>query len=252
VLFVSQGVGLVAIGVVLAMLGRPIPDDQRLLLSLAAGVMAVAELSLLYLALARGPVIVIAPIAALGAAIPVAAGMVAGDPISAPVAAGIGCALLGSVAAAYEPNSADSERLAGAVLLALVAAIGIGAFLILFNAASAADPYWATGGMRIAGWATALGVLLVNRSAPGASAVIPRRLLLTLATIGFCDVAADAAFASASARGHLGVVSVLSSLYPVVTVLLGFLVLRERVRTLQLIGVVLALTGIALLAGSSG
>jgi drug/metabolite transporter (DMT)-like permease len=252
VLFVSQGVGLVTIAVVLAALGRPLPDDERLLLSLAAGVAAVGELGLLYLALARGPVIVVAPVAALGAAIPVAAGLLGGEAITLPVALGIGLALLGSAAAGYEPGGTGTDRVASGVLLGLAAALGIGVFLILFDAASAADPYWATGGMRIAGWLAALAFLILS----GVSREIaPRRLgstvLASIALIGLFDVAADAAFATASTHGELGIVSVLSSLYPVVTVVLGFLVLNERVRLPQLVGVGLAFAGIALLGGSA-
>jgi drug/metabolite transporter (DMT)-like permease len=252
VLFVSQGVGLVTIGVVLAALGRPLPEDERLLLSLAAGVAAVGELGLLYLALARGPVIVVAPVAALGAAIPVAAGLLGGEAITLPVALGIGLALLGSAAAGYEPGGTGTDRVAPGALLGLAAALGIGVFLILFDAASAADPVWATGGMRIAGWLAALAFLIfsgVTRE------IAPRRLgttvLASIALIGLFDVAADAAFATASTHGELGIVSVLSSLYPVVTVVLGFLVLNERVRVPQLVGVGLAFAGIALLGGSA-
>src|SRR5215207_11216332 len=100
VLFVSQAVGLLAIALMLALLDRPIPADEGLLLSLAAGAAVVTGLGLLYLALARGPVIVVAPVAAAGAPIPVAVGLLGGDPVSAPIAAGLACALLGSLAAA--------------------------------------------------------------------------------------------------------------------------------------------------------
>jgi drug/metabolite transporter (DMT)-like permease len=250
VLFVSQGIGLVTIAVVLAALGRPLPEDERLLLSLAAGVAAVGELGLLYLALARGPVIVVAPVAALGAAIPVAAGLLGGEVITFPVALGIGLALLGSFAAGYQPGAEGSDHVAPGALLALAAALGIGLFLILFDAASAADPYWATGGMRVAGWLAALGFLIVSGVRVAAT---PTRLgagvLISIALIGLFDVAADAAFATASTHGELGIVAVLSSLYPVVTVALGFMVLHERVRIPQLIGVGLAFVGIALLGG---
>jgi drug/metabolite transporter (DMT)-like permease len=75
---------------------------------------------------------------------------------------------------------------------------------------------------------------------------------LALAAIGVCGVIADGAFATASRMGDLSVVSLLSSLYSVVTVLLAFALLCERVRCLQLAGVGLALTGIALLADATG
>jgi drug/metabolite transporter (DMT)-like permease len=253
VLVVSQGVGLLAIAVLLAWLGRPLPADERLLLSFAAGAAAVTELGLLYLALARGPVIVVAPVAAVGATIPVAFGIAGGDPISAPIAAGFAFALVGSVAAAYEPAAGEgSKRIASGGLLALAAAVGIGVFLILFDAASEADPYWATGGMRVAGWVIALAYLVARRSEAPAVGALPGRVLLALAAIGLGDVTADAAFATASSQGDLSIVSVLASLYPVVTVVLAFAVLRERVHAVQVAGVALALAGIALLGGATG
>jgi drug/metabolite transporter (DMT)-like permease len=252
VLFVSQGVGLFAIAILLALLERPIPIDERLLLSLAAGAAIVTGLGLLYLALARGPVMVVAPVAAVGATIPVAVGLLGGDPLSAPIAAGFAFALLGSLAAAYEKCAGESsDRLAAGALLAIGAAIAIGAFLTLFDAASQADPYWATGGMRVAGWLTALGFLAVSGPRSHAFRGLSPHVLLALAAIGVCGVIADSAFATASQAGDLSVVSVLSSLYPVVTVLLGFALLHERLRGMQLAGVALAFTGIALLAGGT-
>jgi len=75
------------------------------------------------------------------------------------------------------------------------------------------------------------------------------RDLPVLAVIGAGDVGANALFAVASTEGLLSVVSVLSSLYPAVTVLLARLVHGERLRLLQNLGVVAALAGVALIAG---
>ncbi len=58
------------------------------------------------------------------------------------------------------------------------------------------------------------------------------------------DVAANTSFAIASTEGLVSVVGVCSSLYPVVTVLLARLLLDERTRSLQLVGVALALGGV--------
>lgn len=253
VLFVSQGVGLLAIAILLALLARPVPADERLLLSLPAGAAIVAGLGLLYLALARGPVIVAAPVAALGATIPVAAGLLGGDPLNGPIAAGLAFALLGSLAAGYRSNADEtSGEVAVGALLAVGAALGIGAYFTLFHAASAADPFWATGAMRGTGWLLALGFLVVRRPPRfGALGGLSRPVLLALVAIGIFSVVGDSAFATASRQGDLSVVSVLASLYPVVTVLLGLTLLGERVRGVQLAGVALAITGIALLAGAT-
>jgi drug/metabolite transporter (DMT)-like permease len=66
--------------------------------------------------------------------------------------------------------------------------------------------------------------------------------------VGVLDTSANLLFAGASIRGNLGVVGVLSSLYPVVTVVLARLVLAERLCWSQSAGVIMALLGVGLLA----
>jgi drug/metabolite transporter (DMT)-like permease len=67
-------------------------------------------------------------------------------------------------------------------------------------------------------------------------------------TIGTMDIAANTFYAMASTEGLVSVVAVLASLYPVVTILLARLVLRERVRPAQRVGVAIALAGVALIS----
>ena len=71
---------------------------------------------------------------------------------------------------------------------------------------------------------------------------------LGFATIGVFDTSANLLFAIAAAIGELEVVAVLGSLYPAVTSALAHVVLKERLGRMQLLGVVLALAGVALLA----
>jgi drug/metabolite transporter (DMT)-like permease len=69
-----------------------------------------------------------------------------------------------------------------------------------------------------------------------------------LAVIGILDLAGNAFFAVATTKGLIGVVSVLSSLYPIVTIGLARLVLRERLHPVQAAGVAAALAGVGLIA----
>ena len=55
-------------------------------------------------------------------------------------------------------------------------------------------------------------------------------------------------YTTAAAHGQLSLVSVLGSLFPIVTVALGMGLLGERLSRLQAVGVAAALTGIALIA----
>jgi drug/metabolite transporter (DMT)-like permease len=74
------------------------------------------------------------------------------------------------------------------------------------------------------------------------------RTLALIMAVGVTDSLAELFFATASTSGMLSVVSVLSSLYPVITVALAFTILRERVHWLQSCGAVTALVGVVLLA----
>ena len=74
------------------------------------------------------------------------------------------------------------------------------------------------------------------------------RELPALLLIGCGDMGANLLFAIASSRGQVSVASVLGSLYPVVTILLARLVLKERLRRIQQVGAVLSLAGAAIIA----
>jgi drug/metabolite transporter (DMT)-like permease len=66
--------------------------------------------------------------------------------------------------------------------------------------------------------------------------------------VGLLDVGANGLYAWATTKGLLSVVAVLGALYPVSTVLLARVVLEERVRRVQEVGIVAALAGVALIA----
>ena len=59
-------------------------------------------------------------------------------------------------------------------------------------------------------------------------------------------------YAIASTRGLLGVVAVLSSLYPVVTMGLARVYLRERIGRLQRLGIAACLAGVVAMSGVAG
>jgi drug/metabolite transporter (DMT)-like permease len=62
------------------------------------------------------------------------------------------------------------------------------------------------------------------------------------------DMAGNLLYGLASQRGEVSIISVLASLYPLVTVALAMVVLRERVSRAQLVGVGLTFAGIGLIS----
>jgi drug/metabolite transporter (DMT)-like permease len=99
-------------------------------------------------------------------------------------------------------------------------------------------------GARVGSLAILLGLAVGTR----ASLRVGRRWLLPVAVVGLLDVAANALFALASTRGLLSLVSVLGSLYPVMTVLLAYAILHERLTRVQVAGISIALVGVAALS----
>ncbi len=241
---VSQAVGLTLLGLVVAVRGQGPNDADAIVLGLAAGLIGAGGLSALYRALAIGRMSVVAPTAALSGTVPVAWGLLSGERPSAIQLVGVGVAIAGIVLAARTPDH-GGERSSRGLGLALIAAITLGAFVILLDGAGRSDPAWGSLMVRT-GAISVLGVaFLVRRPSLRMRAPDAGRLGL----LGLLDNGANLAFASAAdAGGLLALTSVLGSLYPVATVVLARSVLHERLARLQTVGVAAALGGVVLIA----
>jgi drug/metabolite transporter (DMT)-like permease len=244
VLVASQAVGLAIGAAVVAARGSAPPDATFALWAALAGLAEAGGFALLYRGLAAGAMSVVAPITATAAAIPVAVGLARGDALGPWHAAGIALALLGVLAASRERGNA--RRLAAGVALGLGAALCFGTFLVGLDVAGETDPLWTTVIVRVASLA-ALGTALGALRRPLA---VGRGDLRILAAVGGLDVLANGAFAIAATSGALSVVGVLGSLYPVTTVALAALVLRERPERRQQAGIAVCLAGAALLGAA--
>jgi drug/metabolite transporter (DMT)-like permease len=95
---------------------------------------------------------------------------------------------------------------------------------------------------------TSTSVILATVAAQRPSLRIPRPQVPLLALIGIGDMLGNLLFAAASTSGLVSVTSVLASLYPIVTVVLARLVLKERVARSQEAGIALTLAGVALIS----
>ncbi len=128
--------------------------------------------------------------------------------------------------------------------LALVAALAFGLFLVAIRYASRPDPVWGVLATRTGSVAALLLLAVAFRSR--IKLALPD--LPALFAIGVLDVGADVLFAFATTLGLLSVVSILSSLYPVSTVILARIVLNERMARWQQAGIGLAFAGVLLIS----
>jgi drug/metabolite transporter (DMT)-like permease len=186
----------------------------------------------------------VAPIAGVSAVIPVVFGIATGDKPRAVQLAGALCALAGVGLASVE-HQEGRRRIAGGVGLALLAAVGFGFYFPPMHAAGRVDFWWTSLIFRATSLAV-VGATVLARDTP--LRLRPRDLLIC-GLVGVGDTIGNALFAASSSRGGLvSLTAVLASLYPVVTVLLASLVLKERVARFQQLGIVLTLTGVVLIS----
>jgi drug/metabolite transporter (DMT)-like permease len=242
----SQAVGLAVVTGVVAIRGTGAPALVRLLPAVGGGLAGIAALTSFYRALAIGTMSVVAPIAATGVSVPVVVGIARGDHPAASQLVGIVIAVIGVVLASREHGPGIEDRGASrvSVALALLAAAGFGCYFVGVQSSARADPMWALLASRVAG----VALLLVVAAVQGGIAVARPGRLWPLALMGVLDVSATGLYAVATRHGLLSVVSVAASLYPLATVLLARVVLGERVRRVQELGIAAALAGVVLMA----
>ena len=247
VLLVSQLTGLAAIAAVVAIANLEAPAAADLLPAVIAGACQLFGIAALYRALAIGTMSVISPVSASGAAaLPVIVGLATGDRLDALQIAGMAAAFAGVILATRsEGEQVGAAAARQSLALGAVAALGIGGFYVGMDAAiDNAEPFWALLAARVTAGMVLIVVIASLRPRIGADpAVLP-----SLALIGLLDVGANASFTLGADTGLVSVVAVLSSLYPVGTVVLARALLGERLAPVQMAGVGVALAGVALIA----
>jgi drug/metabolite transporter (DMT)-like permease len=241
---ISQSVGLAfMLGLLASDLHSP-PSSRSVLLGLVAGLLSTVGLAALYSALSIGPMGVVAPLVATSGIVPVAAGLLRGDRPAPVQLLGIALAIAGVVLAARHRDEAGARIRPRAVGLAVLAALTLGSLVVALQAASRVDAIWPVLLVRL----TAVVLMAVAVLVVRPSMHLERGQLRKLAAVGILDNGANLLFVLAAQRGLLSLVAVLASLYPVATVLLARVVLKERLSGVQMAGVITALTGVAMIA----
>jgi drug/metabolite transporter (DMT)-like permease len=222
---------------------------------IVAGVCGAMGILLLYAALTIGPMGVVSPISAvLGAAIPVVVGLARGERPGGLAYVGMALAVVAIVTVGLEPTAPTDDAShqgvsARALLLSVAAGIGIGLFFAIIALAPSDAGLWpivfARGTSSVI--LVTMGVVVALRSQ---SPVLPvsTPVRAQAITAGVLDVTANAFYLVATQTGLLSIVAVLGSLYPAATVVLARLVLAERLRPMQKVGMVTAIVAAVFLA----
>jgi drug/metabolite transporter (DMT)-like permease len=239
------GLPVVVLGLVLISGTSPRPSDLGW--GALAGVAGFVGLVLLYRGLAAGAMAIFAPVTAVTAAVvPLGAGLVLGESPGTLALIGVCCAIIaiGLMSVQVAASGRQAVVTPRLILLALAAGTMFGGFFILLGRAGDNAGMWPVLGVRVG--SITLGLLLVARQR--VSLRLDRPVLRWTVTAGVFDITANALYLLAAQRGLLSVVAPVAALYPASTVLLAFLVDRERLRPIQLAGLGLAATALVLVA----
>ncbi len=231
--------------------GYPLPHGRDLMLGIIAGLTDGVALLLLYRGLAEGRIGIVAPLASLiSVAVPATAEavwIVVPPPLQliGMALAAVAVVVIGRVVV-EEDNDAAKTRLS----IVLGAACGL-AFGVTNLTLGLVQPDYGNGAlllMRIVAALIAFGFLLSSRNRPAVTAAGVGIAGLA----GILDGIGLTSYVFAATHGLIGVAASVLALYAGVTVLLGVLVLKERVSPVQMVGLGIgAVSAVLLSVGGS-
>jgi len=239
---VAQLVGAVLLAGFVAVVRPELPEAGSLAIGVAAGLSGAAGVAALYVAMAAGAMGLVASVSGAGSVtIPLLVGALLLHQSVHPLqVVGVAFAAAAVLAAGGASRGGASRR---ALRLALVAALGFGLWYVLLDRAAAASGPWALFTSRLSGAASLLALAALR----GGLTTLRSSWRLALVS-GMADVGGNALYVVARALLALGLAAALSGIYPLFTMLLARVVLRERLPRLGLAGVGLALVAIVLIS----
>lgn len=240
----SEAVGLVVALVAAAPFRSAGPTGADVVWSVAAGWAGAVGMVFLFRGLATGRMAVVAPLSAVvGAVVPVAVGLALGERPS--VSAWAGVALAAPAIALVSSPGKGAGTGPGRAWLGVASGVAFGMFFVFITRTTPTSGLWPLAILRAASLIFVAAIARLR----GASMGAPGRVRPALVAVGVGDMGANILFLLGARSGLLSLVAVVAGLYPAFTVLLARLVLGERIRRLQVIGLVLALAVVALIAG---
>lgn len=242
VLVLSSLSGIVLLGALALLWQEALPCAQSAIWAVLAGAFGAVGIATLYRALSMEPMASVAPVAAvIGVALPVSYGIgIEGMPHFIRLA-GFALATLGIWLVSRPSTSSRSISRRG-FLLTCMAGICIGGFLIAMARIETGQVLLPLVIARLVSFGIAWLTIRTLRLSLPSPASNPLALLA-----GMLDAAGNLFYLLATQFTRLDIAAVLSSLYPAATVLLAYLLLKERLSSNQQVGVAMCLLSIALI-----
>jgi drug/metabolite transporter (DMT)-like permease len=250
---VIQVAGVLTLAPIAALVGASALTAGDLGLGAVSGLATSVSFLGFFTAMANGRIGVVLPVtAAVAALLPAVAGLVGGNQLSALALGGVVCVLVAIPLVAYEPEEGGVEPQEGTpvrwsaarqVSVSALCGAGFGIYLLCIGHTSTSSGLWPTVANLVVAVAVTIPIAVRAGLMPGPTSA-PRLALFGGLALGV----ADATLTTALQRGPLAVASVLGNLYPLVTIVLGVVVLKERVHRWHAVGIAFALAGVTMIA----
>ena len=242
----SQAIGLIT-GVVLVLVtGSYIAPNLSwngyFVPAIGAGIAGFLGLVSFYSGLSTGRMGVVSPISTLSAVIPLTYAFISGERPTIIQIAGMGIALLGAFCASG-PDIVNGLPIKP-LLFGLGAALGFGIALTFMAQGSKTSSLMTMTSMRVISVSICILIALRYRTIDG----FGKSDIKILVVIGVTDFVANLLLGVATTKGLVSVAMVLGGLFPIVTSLLAFKFLHERLHKAQYLGIFLAVAGVSVIS----
>ena len=209
-----------------------------------AGVSGYLGLICLYAGLSTGRMGVVSPISSLSAVIPLTFALITGEVLTVAQGVGVVIALAGAFCASGpELSQGLSPK---PLFLALGAAAGFGTAMTFMSIGSESSALMTMVMMRSTTFLVTITLVIRYRTFGNFS----KSEIPVLIFVGVADFSANLLLGVATNFGLVSLVMVLGSIYPIITALMAFKFLHERLHRIQYVGIVLAVAGVALISAS--
>lgn len=244
VLLYEYPVGAVLVLALLPAFYGPL-DLRSGLLGVGGGIAGMVGIIVLYSLMARAPMNVVSPVTAvLAAIVPVGFGVLVGERPHLAAWFGIALGLVAVLLVSRTPQDHPHGPIGLPILaLACLSGLGFGVYFICLARADHDSGLWPLVISRLTSAALIVPLAWQRRVAQVLTGPVLGLALLA----GVLDASANLFFLLASRHGLLSLASVITSLYPAMTVLLAAVLLHERTGPWQRVGLALAAGSIVLI-----
>ena len=243
VLFLSTIGSLTILTGVALLMGERIPSWSNLMYAIPAGVIGALGMGSLFKGLSLGNPAIVAPIAGvIQALLPLLVGMMDQGIPGWTKLLGFGLGLVGIwLVTRVKSDQVQGSRVS--IILAVAAGLGFGSFLVLITRMDTQEIYFPLVAAKFAALITVLIMIKLTGQ------TVPRINAMPIVLFsGMLDAFGNIFYLVANQFTRLDIVAVLSSFYPAITVLLSFLILKDKILRTQWIGVFVCVSAIILIS----